>query len=152
MFFAEQKMLFHRLRKKLPQQLVGGLDVSGAVNRHALSNLILRPGQAKHALFAILGLFNSKAANWWFVKRYGVLMEVGGFKVSRIPLPGRWGNGLEQLSVLVKHMLDVHIKGASAKASHDRTALNRQIAVLDRQIDQLVYELYGLTDEEIRMV
>jgi len=28
----------------------------------------------------------------------------------------------------------------------------RQIAATDRQIDQLVYELYGLTEEEIRIV
>jgi len=27
-----------------------------------------------------------------------------------------------------------------------------QSAATDRQIDQLVYELYGLTDEEIRIV
>jgi hypothetical protein len=28
----------------------------------------------------------------------------------------------------------------------------RQIDATDRQIDQLVYELYGLTNEEIRIV
>ena len=28
----------------------------------------------------------------------------------------------------------------------------RQVEATDRQIDQLVYELYGLTDEEIRIV
>jgi hypothetical protein len=31
-------------------------------------------------------------------------------------------------------------------------AIERQIAATDRQIDALVYELYGLTDEEIRIV
>jgi hypothetical protein len=30
--------------------------------------------------------------------------------------------------------------------------LQRQIDATDRQIDQLAYELYGLTDEEIRIV
>jgi hypothetical protein len=33
-----------------------------------------------------------------------------------------------------------------------RTALRRQIDATDRQIDQLVYELYGLTAEEIKIV
>jgi hypothetical protein len=28
----------------------------------------------------------------------------------------------------------------------------KQIDILDRQIDQLVYELYGLTHEEIKIV
>jgi hypothetical protein len=30
--------------------------------------------------------------------------------------------------------------------------IQRQIEATDRQIDQLVYELYGLTDEEIKIV
>ena len=30
--------------------------------------------------------------------------------------------------------------------------LQRQIDATDRQIDQLVYELYGLTDDEIKIV
>ena len=30
--------------------------------------------------------------------------------------------------------------------------LARQITATDREIDQLVYELYGLSDEEIRIV
>ena len=33
-----------------------------------------------------------------------------------------------------------------------KTRLQREIKAADRQIDQLVYELYGLTEEEIRIV
>lgn len=33
-----------------------------------------------------------------------------------------------------------------------QTAIQRQIDATDRRIDQFVYELYGLTDEEIRIV
>ena len=33
-----------------------------------------------------------------------------------------------------------------------KTAIERQIQTTDKQIDQLVYELYGLTEEEIRIV
>jgi hypothetical protein len=35
---------------------------------------------------------------------------------------------------------------------HEKTAIQRQIDATDKQIDQLVYEVYGLTDEEIRTV
>ncbi len=31
-------------------------------------------------------------------------------------------------------------------------AVSRQIEATDREIDRLVYELYGLSDEEIRVV
>jgi len=33
-----------------------------------------------------------------------------------------------------------------------QTRLQRDIGAADRQIDQLVYELYGLTEEEIKIV
>jgi hypothetical protein len=39
-----------------------------------------------------------------------------------------------------------------AKTPHDRTVLQGPIAATDRQIDRLVYELYGLTAEEIKIV
>jgi hypothetical protein len=34
----------------------------------------------------------------------------------------------------------------------ERAALQKRIAQVDEEIDQIVYELYGLTGEEIRIV
>jgi len=34
----------------------------------------------------------------------------------------------------------------------EKTAIQRQIHATDRQIDQLVYDPYGLTDDEINIV
>jgi hypothetical protein len=39
-----------------------------------------------------------------------------------------------------------------AKTPHEKTLLERQIAATDAQIDRLVYELYGLTPEEIKII
>ena len=49
-------------------------------------------------------------------------------------------------------MLALHKQLAAAKIGHEQTALQRQIEATDRQIDALVYELYGLTEEEIKIV
>jgi len=43
----------------------------------------------------------------------------------------------------------LHKRLQDAKTGHERTLLERQIASTDDEIDHLVYELYGLTDEEI---
>lgn len=48
--------------------------------------------------------------------------------------------------------LDLHKQLAAATGEHERTLLQRQIEATDWQIDALVYELYGLTEEEIRIV
>ena len=53
---------------------------------------------------------------------------------------------------LVERMLDLHRRLAAAKAPPEKELLQRQIAATDEQIDRLVYELYGLTEEEIKIV
>ena len=39
-----------------------------------------------------------------------------------------------------------------AKTPHEQEPLQRRMAATDKAIDALVYELYGLTDSEIRTV
>jgi hypothetical protein len=41
---------------------------------------------------------------------------------------------------------------AAARTDHEQTNLKRQIDATDHRIDLLVYELYDLTEEEIRIV
>jgi len=58
----------------------------------------------------------------------------------------------DRMVKLVERMLALHQQLAAAKLEHEHIALKRQIAATDRQIDHLVYELYGLTEEEIKIV
>lgn len=53
---------------------------------------------------------------------------------------------------LVETMLDLHLQLASATNDVARKTIQAVIDSTDRQIDNLVYELYGLTDAEIRIV
>jgi hypothetical protein len=53
---------------------------------------------------------------------------------------------------LVERMLDLHKKLGSAKSPNEKTRLDREITATDDEIDRLVYELYGLTDDEIKRV
>jgi type I restriction-modification system DNA methylase subunit len=57
-----------------------------------------------------------------------------------------------KIVVMVEKMLVLHQQLAAVKTPQDTTLLQRQIDATDRQIDQLVYVLYGLTDEEIALV
>jgi len=58
----------------------------------------------------------------------------------------------DQMVELVEAMLQLHKSLAAAKTPNEKEALHRQIAATDAQIDQLVYKLYGLTADEIRIV
>jgi hypothetical protein len=52
----------------------------------------------------------------------------------------------------VDQMLSLHKQLQEARTPHEQTAFQRHIEAADRQIDALVYELCGLTEEESRIV
>ena len=58
----------------------------------------------------------------------------------------------DKLVALVDKMLLLVPKLRSAKTDGDRATLENAVAATDRAIDALVYELYGLTAEEIALV
>jgi Xaa-Pro aminopeptidase len=53
---------------------------------------------------------------------------------------------------LVDKMLALVPKLRAAKSEAERATLQNAVTATDRQIDALVYELYGLTPEEIALV
>ncbi len=46
----------------------------------------------------------------------------------------------------------LHIQAEKTKMPQAQTMLTRQIEIIDQQIDMLVYELYGVTSEEIQII
>ncbi len=58
----------------------------------------------------------------------------------------------DRMVALVEKMLDLNTRLAAAQAPHEREVLAGMIDATDREIDRLVYELYGLTEEEIAVV
>ena len=56
------------------------------------------------------------------------------------------------LVALVERILALHKRLAAATIPADKELCQRQIEATDRQIDALVYELYGLTEGEIKIV
>jgi len=99
---------------------------------------------------AILGLLNSKLFDFYF-RRISSNTQVSAGQLNQLPLrdprtiPSSLPAAVEELLQLQKRM-------AKARLAHERTMLSRQIEAKDQQIDQQVYELYGLTKDEIAVV
>jgi Cys-tRNA synthase (O-phospho-L-seryl-tRNA:Cys-tRNA synthase) len=49
-------------------------------------------------------------------------------------------------------MLELQKKYHDARMEQDKELYERQIKMVDAQIDKLVYDLYGLTEEEVKVV
>ena len=110
----------------------------------------------------ILGIINSRLLNWYYQTRNPeigeALAEVKKSNVAALPVrPIDFSDPADvarhdRMVALVEQMLSLHKQLPQARTPHEQTALQRQIEATDRQIDALVYELYGLTEEEIRIV
>jgi hypothetical protein len=110
----------------------------------------------------VLGLLNSKLLFW----RLGTMSNLfrGGWitctKQYFGELPIRnidFSNPAEkarhdEIAQLAGQMLALHQSLSVARTPQEITALERQIAATDTQLDKLVYALYGLTEQEIKMV
>ena len=49
-------------------------------------------------------------------------------------------------------MLELQKEYNEARKERDKEFYERQIKIVDAQIDRLVYDLYGLTEEEVKVV
>ena len=99
----------------------------------------------------------------FFLKETGTSLRGGYFRIKTAyvnPFPIRtidFTNETEKakhdrIVSLVKQMLKAKEELAAAKLDQDVQRLEHRCATLDRQIDEAVYELYGLTGEEIKIV
>ena len=110
----------------------------------------------------LLGVLNSKLLR---------ALWVGRFYDQRLTFPKIKGTYLKELPIafpdlsaaadrarhdrlvgLVDKMLALTTKLRAAKTDAERQALQNAVTATDQQIDALVYELYGLTPEEIALV
>lgn len=101
----------------------------------------------------ILALLNSKVLNFRY-KSIGKQTGSGIFEyfenqISKLPIP--LPNSFHVIINLVDQMLAVQKEFHAAKES-DKPIVQQKIDAIDRQIDALVYELYGLTEDEIKTV
>ncbi len=107
-------------------------------------------------------MLNSKLLDW-FLKNVSTNFNSGYFAANKqflVQLPIRTidfsdaedAARHEKMVGLVERMLGLHERLAEAKIERERTAIGHPFSATDNQIDNLVYELYGLTDEEIQVV
>jgi hypothetical protein len=145
------------------KRLTAALDSVGYANL-SLYSIVDWESQRPYHINYLLGLINSTILNFWFTKKFGSTRMSGGYITYN-------GVYLEQLPILkldfdnpthkschdrmvalVNSMLGLHKQLAAAKSAAQKAIMQRQIDATDAEIDRLVYDLYGLTAEEIALV
>ncbi|MCD4823039.1 MAG: N-6 DNA methylase [Phycisphaerae bacterium] len=126
-------------------------------NMHILVPLRCEPG-ARY----LLGLISSRLLNWYYralnPEVGEALAEVKKTNVAKLPIhkidfsDSSDKAAHDRMVELVEGMLGLHRRLADARTPQSQELVQRQITATDKQIDNLVYELYGLTEEEIAIV
>jgi adenine-specific DNA-methyltransferase len=104
-----------------------------------------------YSVCALCGLLNSPLINWFYRQLYHDV-NIKPTDIKTIPIPLAWLAIQPRMIELVNQTQIASKQLIEARTSHEQTLLQRQIEATDEQIDALVYELYGLTEEEIRIV
>jgi len=164
-FALRDPAIFHTdkiILRQTADRLIGTFDDEHYITRHSTHLILMKKDISQINLKYILGLFNSRLLTYYYQK---IIPEVGKtfaevktVNVGRLPIRTIDFSGPEDVArhdkmvKLVENMLDLHRRLSESKTGHEKTLLSRQIETTDRQIDALVYELYGLSEEEIAIV
>ena len=88
----------------------------------------------------MLGLLNSKLLNYVF-KQFSTNSNVNGYEVDNLPILNATEEKQRAISTLVKDILVLKEREELSDTSN-----------LEKQIDLFVYQLYGLTYDEVLIV
>lgn len=155
--FRDQKIVVAGMTKRLEAALdkAGGLALGVSV--YAAAEMTDDPRY-------VLGLLNSRLLSHLFRIRFQAKHLAGGFlainkgQLEKLPIrvldldvPSDKLRH-DRIVALVDQLASLNEQVGDSGTDHAATLLERQISSTDRQIDELVYELYRLTKDEIRIV
>jgi type I restriction-modification system DNA methylase subunit len=154
--FTRPRVLVREITAPLPHCLHAAFTDEQFLNNKSILN-VLHPEDSVDELKALTCVLNSRLMSA-FYKNHAVkgartiFPKVVIKNLREFPIPLRSRQTLNQLAILIDTLSLLNRKRIGAKTPHEQEAVLRQVVATDRQIDQLVYELYGLTDAEIALV
>jgi hypothetical protein len=146
-FFYSPKIA---LRKILGQKLHGTFLKKPYALDQSLYVLISKNDDTSELKY-LLGVLLSRLGAWYLRTKFSIYDKLYPWYTKRQLAEFPVKEKDERIVSLVDQMLQLRKRQAAASAS-DRELYQRQIDATDREIDRLVYELYGLTQEEIQVV
>ena len=105
---------------------------------------------------AVLAVLNSRLIAFYIHKTFTaykrLFPQLNQTTIESVPLPGGMIEKQGRIIAPAREMLNLQEELAKSKTDPDQIMLRRRIEFTDQELDGLVYELYGLTKEEIVLV
>jgi hypothetical protein len=108
----------------------------------------------------VLGLLNSKLIDFYYRYKYsqthisGGYFAINGKQIDSLPIKLVPESQQQSLIHLVGDMLSLNkrLNELGDKQTNERQKVEDDIKKTDAEIDELVYRLYGITDEEKKVI
>jgi hypothetical protein len=149
--------------RRTDDKLRACIDIAEAVCVNSCHVIKLNEPSSISSYQFLLGLINSRLLQYIFELQNPqmigkVFAEIKVIYVERLPIrPINFNDTADKarhdaIVKLVETMLATKERLAAVRTDAEATRLESLCDALDRQIDQAVYELYGLTEEDIEIV
>jgi type I restriction-modification system DNA methylase subunit len=150
---------FNSDEKLVMQRIGSGLITAYDNKKHYCfnsTNMILKKDK-NYNLKYILALLNSKLINFYYRATFtsfaNVTVNATQGYLSEIPIKIPSPKQQKEIIELVDRILDLNQQLQKINPKSDRgIKLQEEINRIDKQIDQKVYDIYGLTEKEIKIV
>ncbi|MFH1915304.1 MAG: TaqI-like C-terminal specificity domain-containing protein [Pseudomonadota bacterium] len=156
-FEAKEKLLFRRVS----DHLIATYDDKQFYALNTLVVITLRQ-QGKLSMKYLLALINSQLLNLYYVKYLKstkkIFSEIQARQLAQLPIRIIDFDDPEDvmlhdnLVMLVDRMLGLNVKLDESKTSQEKEMAKRQIEATDKQINDAVCKLYGVSAEDMRAV
>ena len=159
--FSGERLLIREISGKSPYTLFA--MYTDEVYVHNPSVLAVLPINKDISMKFILGLLNSRLIGEIFLyiapkSKKGLFPKIIITDAKRLPIPNIDLNNKQdkemhdKIVTLVDNIITLNKKLSVEKNPNSITIINRQINAVDKQIDSLVYKLYNLNDEEVKII
>jgi hypothetical protein len=142
------------------KRIIGTFDDQNFYVKNSLHNILQK--DKNYDLKFILGVLNSQLLDFYFQNRIGKTGEMFSQMkieyIKQLPISAIDFNNPDEKAMhdrmvrLVERILNLHKNNQHANADSEKELFEHQIKATDREIDELVYELYGLSEEERKIV
>lgn len=146
--------------KILIRKITGRTLIAAYVPHDSYCNTLLHILKLKddnYTYFSILALLNSKLIGWYFRKRFQIsdddtFPQIMIRDILQFPVPEMDLHYRHELSKQVDQLLRLNEKLNHSKLQTDKDQITAHIQYCETKIDELLYGLFGLTNDEIRIV
>jgi type I restriction-modification system DNA methylase subunit len=151
--FNNPRLLFQSIRNpKLKRRLVGTYIDDKSVNNNSITNIILKTPNQSLKLF--LGILNSDLINWYFAVNYNIV-NIDPRYLKMLPIPNIKTENESLKKVIIESvdkLLELYRELLTTGLATKQETIKNKIDFFESRLNESVYNLYKLTDEEVTAI